>query len=108
MSDIKMSPEQIAKVTTRLGRELTEWLRDHVVEQQYSIETTAELLEVTPRTVVNYVELGATTQGARGIYPVVKLSHKVVRIPASSINRMLKACTIAAPAAAGQLQETAA
>lgn len=79
-----------------LVRGVLGWLRDSSVEQHYSAETLAALLEVTPRTIWNYVELGEATQGREGIYPVVKLSHKVVRIPASSAARLLKARTVAA------------
>jgi DNA-binding Lrp family transcriptional regulator len=65
-------------------------LRDGVVEQYYSAASLAERLEVTERTVWNYVELYETSGGKEGIGPVVKLSHKVVRIPASAANRFLK------------------
>lgn len=94
MNAMELTSEQLNKVTARIGREIEEWLREHTVEPHYSAERTAELLEVTLRTVWNYVDLGDRTQGKEGIYPVVKLSHKVVRIPASSINRLLKSKTI--------------
>lgn len=77
-----------------LVRALLTWLRERTVEQHYSVETLAGLLELTPRTVWNYVELYETSGGADGIGPVIKLSHKVVRIPASSASRLLKAKTI--------------
>lgn len=82
-------------------RALLEWLRERTVEQHYSAETLAGLLEVTERTIWNYVDQGEATQGREGIYPVVKLSHKVVRIPASSAQRLLRAKTIALPARDG-------
>lgn len=66
------------------------------VEKHYTAADVAELLGVTQRTVWNYVELGETTQGKDGIYPVVKLSHKVVRIPARAVNKFLKARTVTA------------
>ena len=77
-----------------LVRALLDWLRSGTVEQHYSAETLAGLLEVTPRTIWRYVEEGEATQGREGIYPVVKLSRKVVRIPASSAQRLLRARTI--------------
>jgi predicted transcriptional regulator len=68
----------------------------HEVEKHYTAAEVAQLLGVTERTVWNYVEEGKTTKGKSGIYPVVKLSHKVVRIPARSLNKFLKAHTVAA------------
>lgn len=106
MNAIELKPDQLAKVTARLGREIEEWLRDHTVEPHYSAERVAELLEVTVRTVWNYVDVGERTLGKDGIYPVVKISHKVVRIPASSINRWLQSKTIRI--AARELQEVVA
>lgn len=70
-------------------------LRAQTVEQHYSAESLAKLLGVSVRTVWTYIELGESTKGKEGIFPVVKLSHKVVRIPASSARRMLEARTIA-------------
>ena len=71
-------------------RALQATLRENVLEQHYSAATVAERLEVTERTIWNYVELYETTRGEEGIGPVLKISHKVVRIPASSVNRWLK------------------
>lgn len=100
MSALNLTPEQLAKVSAKIGREVEEWLRDRTVEPHYSVESLAELLEVSQRTIENYIELGATTSGREGIFPVRKFSFKTMRIPASSVNRFLNACTIAAPAAA--------
>ena len=66
------------------------------VEKHYTAAEVADLLKVTERTVWNYVELGERTRGKDGIYPVVKLSFKVVRIPARAVNKFLKARTVAA------------
>lgn len=96
----ELPPDAITRITSRLGRELEEWLRDRTVEPHYSAERCAELLEVSVRTVWNYIDAGERTQGREGIYPVVKLSHKVVRIPASAVNRYLRSRTIAVPAPA--------
>lgn len=82
--------EQLSKVTTRLSRDLEKWLSDHSVEPHYSATTLAELLEVSERTVWSYIDLWNTSRGADGIGPVLKLSHKNVRIPASSVNRFLE------------------
>lgn len=68
------------------------------VEKHYTALEVAGLLGVTERTVWNYVALGERTKGKDGIYPVVKLSYKVVRIPARAVNKFLKARTVAAPA----------
>lgn len=92
----EFTADQLEKVSTRVSREVEEWLRDHTVEPHYSAEAAAAMLEVTVRTIWNYVDAGERSSGREGIYPVVKLSHKVVRIPASSINRFLKARTVAA------------
>lgn len=97
MSDAPILPDR--GFVRHLVRALLEWLRSRSVEQHYSVETLAGLLEVTPRTVWNYVELWETSAGRDGIGPVVKLSHKVVRIPATSARRMLDAKTISLPAA---------
>lgn len=67
------------------------------VEKHYTAAEVAQLLGVTERTVWNYVERGERTTGKDGIFPVVKLSHKVVRIPARAVNRFLKVHTVAAP-----------
>lgn len=66
------------------------------VEKHYTAAEVAELLGVTERTVWNYVDLGERTSGKDGIYPVVKLSYKAVRIPARAVNKFLKARTVAA------------
>lgn len=78
-------------------RGLLDWLRDRTVEQHYSAESLAALLEVSPRTIWNYIAQWETSRGQDGIGPVVKLSHKVVRIPASSANRLLKSRTVTLP-----------
>lgn len=72
-------------------RILSNFLREGIVEQHYSAATLAERLEVTERTIWNYVEQYETSGGREGLGPVVKLSHKVVRIPASAVNRFLRA-----------------
>lgn len=92
-----LTPEIVAKLPAHLSKEIQDWLREHAVEPHYTAEQAAELLgKVTVRTIWNYVEKGETTQGKEGIYPVVKLSHKVVLLPASSINRFLKSRRVAA------------
>ena len=68
------------------------------IEKHYTAADVAQLLGVTTRTVWNYIDRGERSQGRDGIYPVVKLSHKVVRIPARAVNRFLKTRTIAAAA----------
>ncbi len=103
MNGINLSPEAIAKVSARISREVEEWLRDHSVEPHYSVERLAELLEVSERTIENYIELGVSSSGRDGIFPVRRLSFKTMRIPASSVNRFLKACTIAPPAPAAEV-----
>lgn len=66
------------------------------VEQHYSIDEVAKLLSVSRRTVWNYIAQGASTRGKSGLFPVVKLSHKVVRVPARAVNKLLKVSTVAA------------
>lgn len=68
------------------------------VEKHYSVTELAELLGVAERTVWNYIARGEKSQGKDGIYPVVKLSHKVVRVPARAVNKFLKARTVEAAA----------
>lgn len=68
------------------------------VEKHYTAAEVAELLGVTERTVWNYVAAGERSRGKDGIFPTVKLSHKVVRIPARAVNKFLKSRTVAAPA----------
>ncbi len=99
MTPLNFTTEQLAKISGKLGREVEDWLRNHTVEPHYTVEQLAELMgKVTERTIWNWVELGKTTNGDDGIFPIVKISHKVVLLPASSINRFLKAHTIAGPA----------
>ena len=69
------------------------------VEKHYTAAEVAALLGVTERTVWNHVEAGKRSRGRDGIFPVVKLSHKVVRIPARAVNKFLKARTLAAAGA---------
>jgi predicted transcriptional regulator len=66
------------------------------IEKHYTAAEVATLLGVTERTVWNYVAQGERTQGKDGIFPIVKLSFKVVRIPARAVNKFLKARTVAA------------
>jgi hypothetical protein len=97
---MEFSDEQIQRIVSRLGKEAEAWLRDRSVEKHYSAESLAELLEVTERTVWNWLDRYEETAGKDGIGPFVKISHKVVRIPASSVNRWLRAKTIDAAALA--------
>jgi hypothetical protein len=109
MNGSVFTPEQVAKISARLGREFEAWLRDHTVEPHYSAERVAELLEVSERTVWSYVEEYEMTEGKAGLGPVVKLSHKVVRIPGSAVNRLLAARSVQAPRAFGaELREVGA
>ena len=64
------------------------------IEQHYSAPEVAQLLGVSERTIKRYVDLGTRSGGKEGIFPVVKLSHKAVRIPARAVNRFLRARTI--------------
>jgi transposase len=96
-----LTNEQITKLTTRLGRDVESFLRDRTVEKHYSADSLAELVEVSPRTVWTWIERYEASGGKEGLGPVVKLSHKNVRIPASAINRMLAAHTVDAGALAG-------
>jgi hypothetical protein len=104
---MELTEEQIQRITARLGRETAAWLRDRSVEKHYSAEALAEILEVAVRSVWNYIELYESTAGREGIGPVVKISHKVVRIPASAVNRFLRAKTIDAAVLAGAVKEAA-
>lgn len=97
---LELSQEQLRRLAARIGRDLEAWLESHTVEPHYSVDTLALALEVTDRTVWKYIELYETTAGKDGIGPVVKLSHKVVRIPASAVRRFLKSRTIEAQAPA--------
>ena len=105
---MELSPEQITKLTNRLGRDLEGWLRDRTVEPHYSAPRLAELMEVAERTVWTWIDRYDTSTGKEGLGPVVKLSHKCVRIPASSVNRMLQACTVDAAALVRGSQKEAA
>lgn len=93
---IEFTSEQIARIAARLGKDVEGWLRENSVEKLYSTEALAELFDVTKRTIENYVEEGERTQGRDGIYPVIKLSHKVVRVRASVVNRFLNSRTVIA------------
>lgn len=99
--------EHIDRITARLGQQTKAFLRDRSVEQHYSVEALAEILEVAPRSVANYIELYEISGGREGIGPVVKISHKVMRIPASAVNRFLRAKTIDAAALAGGQEKAA-
>lgn len=100
MNTLNLTAEQFSKVSAKISREVEEWLRDHTVEPHYTVEELGTLLKVNERAIERYIELGATTSGRQGIFPVCKLSFKTMRVPASSVNRFLKACTIAPPAPA--------
>jgi hypothetical protein len=110
MSDNAFTPEQCAKISARLAREFSAWLHDHSIEPHYTAEEAAERLgKITVRTIWNYVKLWQTTGGKDGIGPVVKISHKVVLIPASALKRWLDSRTITAtPPAASDGEERAA
>lgn len=92
-----MNDEAERRITRRLIEEFETWLKERQVEPHYSVERVAELLEVTERTVHNYIELGERTAGAEGIWPTIKLSHKVLRIPASAVNRFIRARSAVPP-----------
>ena len=98
---MEFSPDQLKRIVARLGAQLEAWLAEHTVEKHYSAASLADLLEVAERSVENYLELYETSGGREGIGPYVKISHKVKRVPASSVNRFLRAKTIDAAALAG-------
>lgn len=66
------------------------------IEKHYSTAEVAEQLGVTPRAVQKYIDLGKTTKGREGIWPVVKISHKCLRIPVSAVTRFLRSRTVTA------------
>ncbi len=53
------------------------------VEQHYSITEAAGLVGVARQTMSEYVRIGR-------VRPVFRKNHKVVRVPASAVNRFLK------------------
>jgi predicted site-specific integrase-resolvase len=53
------------------------------VEQHYSITEAAELVSVSRQTMSGYIKEGM-------VFPVYRKNHKMVRVPASSINRYLR------------------
>lgn len=57
----------------------------------------AEYLRVSLSTVWRLVETGRRTRGRDGIYPVHKISHKVVRIRKSAVDRFLRSREVTAP-----------
>jgi predicted DNA-binding transcriptional regulator AlpA len=59
------------------------------IEEHYTVDEVAGLLRVSPATVWRKIELGKETRGKEGIYPTRKLGHRIVRIPASAVNRYL-------------------
>lgn len=75
------------------------------VEQHYSTGSLAELLQVTERTIHTYLDQYDSTSGREGLGPVVKLSHKAMRIPASSVRRWLESRTIDAARLTGSTGE---
>lgn len=84
-------------IVDRMVRVFADFLRERTVEQHYSPESVAKLLDVTERSVWTYHDLWVTTGGREGLGPVVKLSFKATRFPASAVNRFLRARTIATP-----------
>ncbi len=108
MSQAHFTDEQMVRISARLGRELDAWLRDRNVEPHYSVGTLAELLEVSERAVWGYVEDYERSGGREGIGPFVKISHKVVRVPASAVRRFLAAKTIDASALSASPEREAA
>ena len=102
------TPEQITRISARIGRDIEGWLKDCTVEPHYSAERVAALLEVSERTVWSHIETYELTGGKEGLGPFVKLSHKCVRIPASAVNRLLKACTVDAATLGAKTEAKAA
>lgn len=92
MSDFTDS--QLERISRQLAGELDRWMRTHTLEPHYTVETVAELLQVKRRTVWNYLLKYEQSAGREGLGPFIKLSHKVVRIPASAVQRLLKAKTV--------------
>jgi len=82
--------DEIQRLQTRLVRVVDSALRGQVVENHYSVESVAKMLEVSERTVWERIAQFERSGGKEGLGPIVKLSHKVVRIPASSVNRLLE------------------
>lgn len=57
------------------------------LEEHFTPAQVAERLKVTPRTVARWMAEGLATRGKAGLYPVRKLGRRVVRIPASAVER---------------------
>lgn len=59
------------------------------VEQFYTVQEVAKRLAVSVSQVRREIELGKRTQGDSGLWPTHKFGHKMVRIPASAVNKWL-------------------
>lgn len=59
------------------------------VEEHYQLHELADRLHISQSTVRRYVDLGARTKGSQGIYPTLKVSRRVILVPASSVQRFL-------------------
>lgn len=86
---MNLADTTVRGMVDRLVRAFVDFLANRTVEQYYSAETAARLLDVTERTFHSYVDLYQTTNGKDGIGPKVVLSFKCVRYSATSINRFL-------------------
>lgn len=60
------------------------------VEQHYSEDDVARLLNVSRRTVRRWLKRGRETAGVEGLYPTVRLAANMVRIPASTLETFLE------------------
>jgi hypothetical protein len=105
---MNLTEDTVQKMIERLARSFAEWLRGRTVEQLYSAESAAKLLEVTERTFHSYADLYERTGGKDGIGPKITLSFKTVRYRASSINRFLQARTMTAGKRLEEQREAAA
>lgn len=103
-----LAESTLRTMVDRLVRSFSDYLRNRTVEQYYSAETAAKILDVTPRTFASYVALYEQTGGREGIGPKHVLSFKCVRYSATSINRFLEQRRMGSPEQLQALDQAAA
>lgn len=58
-------------------------------ERQYRPKAVAKQLGINVKTVHRLIERGATTKGRDGLYPVFRISRRVVCVPESAVRNFL-------------------
>ena len=64
-----------------------------MTDELYTKAEVAKMLQITVRSVHNLIVKGHKTNGRDGLFPIIRIQPRTVRIPASTLETFLEKCT---------------